>query len=206
MVDHKKIYTELRQPLLRSGVILGGLLILMITAGTFNAHMSKAREDAEQMFQGLVLDYRTALGSEQILRTDTEHFALLQAQGIVGAEPRLRWIEDVRETAALAGIVSINYELEPRAPFQAAMNTGSYQLFASHMRLKLDLRHEGDLLRFLSLLEDRRGGLFDLSACTLRKSGDENDVKLQGSNLNAECELRWYSLDSADAAPTEELQ
>lgn len=206
MVNHKKIYAELRQPLLRSGVVLGGLLILMIAASAFNAHMSKARQDAEQVFQGLVQDYRTALGSEQILRTDTERFALLQAQGIVGAEPRLRWIEDVRETADLAGIVSLNYELEPRAPFQAAMNTGNYQLFASLMRLKLDLRHEGDLLHFLNLLEDRRGGLFDLSACALRQSGDEKEVTLQGSNLNAECELRWYSLDSADATPTEELQ
>jgi hypothetical protein len=206
MVDAKKVYAELRQPLLRSGAILGVLLILMIAAGGFNAHMSKAHKAAEQTLQGLVQDYRTAVGSEQILRTETERFVSLQAQGIVGAEPRLRWIEDVRETAALTGVVAISYELEPRAPFQGTMNTGSYQLFASKMRLKLELRHEGDLLRFLDQLDDRRSGLFDLSACALQKSKDENELHLHGSNVNAECELRWYSLDSADATLTEEAQ
>lgn len=205
MASTKEIYTELRQPLLRAGAFLAGLLVLMIAAGMFNAQMSRSRQSAEQSFQGLVQDYRTALASENILRTEAVRFAKLQTQGIVGPEPRLRWVEDVRDIAARTGVVAINYELEPRKPAPMSMATGSYQLFVSQMRLKLDLRHEGDLFRFLDLLEARRSGLFELSACALTRSRDDEPISLQESNLKVDCELRWYSLDSAEAAVVEEF-
>ncbi len=199
MANAKLIYVELRPQLLRAGVVLGGLLILMIVAGVFNSQMYQARESAKQSLQGLTQDYRTAIGSEQILRTETSRFLQLQAKGIVGPEPRLRWVEDVRDIAARAGLVSISYELEPRVPAAINMNTGGYQLFTSLMRLKLELRHEGDLFRFMDMLEARGGGLFDLSACGLVRSHDDVGIRLQESNVLVNCELLWYSLDSANS-------
>lgn len=204
MPDAKTIYVELRRPLLRAGAMLGALSAAMIAAGSYNAHMSQARAAAEQNFQGLVTEYQTALESEHILRTEAERFARLHAQGFVGPEPRLRWIEDVRKTAADADLVAIRYELGPRAAAPAniaSVATGSFQLFASPMRLELELRHEGDLLTFLNLLEARRGGLFDLSACSLRQAREAADISLREGNVKVDCELRWYSLDSPDTAP-----
>lgn len=205
MASTKEIYAELRQPLLRAGAFLAGLLALMIASGMFNARMSQSRQSAEQSFQGLVQDYRTALASESILRTEAVRFAQLQTQGIVGPEPRLRWVEDVRDIAARAGVVAINYELEPRKAASLNMATGSYQLFVSLMRLKLDLRHEGDLFRFLNLLEARRSGLFELTACALIRYHEDEPINLHESNVKVDCELRWYSLDSAEAAVVEEF-
>lgn len=206
MSDAKAIYTELRQPLLRTGAVLAALLTLMAAAGGYNAHVGKQRLATEQHFQNTVQDYRAALESEQILRTEAERFVQLRAQGFVGPEPRLRWVEDVRAAAAHAGLPAIRYELEPRTAHTANVATGSFQLFASLMRLQLELRHEGDLLRFLDLLEARRGGLFELSACTLRRTRDAGEISLQEANLKADCELRWYSLDAMDTAPVEEAQ
>lgn len=206
MASAKQVYAELRQPLLRTGAYLAGLLVLMVVAGMFNSRMNQSRQAAEQSFQGLVQDHRTALQSEQILRTEATRFARLQAQGVVGPEPRLRWVEDVREVAERVGLVAIGYELEPRTPANLTMATGSYQLFVSRMRLKLELRHEGDLLHFISQLEARQSGLFELSACALNPSRDDEPVSLQASNVKVDCELRWYSLDSADSAPLEEPQ
>lgn len=200
------VYAELRQPLLRTAAALGVLLTVMVAAGSYNAHMSQARVAAEQQFQGTVQEYRTAMESEQILRTEAERFTQLRALGFVGPEPRLRWIEDVRESAARADLVTIRYELEPRAAYPTSVATGSFQLFASLMRLELELRHEGDLLTFLNLLEARRGGLFELSACSLRHTRGEADVSLREGNVQADCELRWYSLDSPDTASTETAQ
>lgn len=206
MSDTKLIYTELRQPLLRTGAVLAVLLILVAAAGSYNAHVGRQRLAAEQHFQGTVQDFRTALESEQILRTEAERFLQLRAQGFVGPEPRLRWVEDVRTAAAGAGLVAIRYELEPRMPHTANFATGSFQLFASLMRLQLELRHEGDLLAFLNLLEARRGGLFELSACTLRRAREAGEISLQAANLKADCELRWYSLDAQDSPTAEESQ
>jgi hypothetical protein len=206
MSDAKSIYAELRQPLSRAGAVLGILLVVMAAAGSYNAHMSQARLSAEQHFQGTVQEYRTALESEQILRTETERFTQLRAQGFVGPEPRLRWIENVRESAARADLLTIRYALEPRTAHSTRVTTGSFQLFASLMRLELELRHEGDLFTFLNLLEARHGGLFELSACSLRHAREESEIKLQEGNLNVTCELRWFSLDTADATPVEEAQ
>lgn len=209
MSDAKAIYIELRQPLLRAGAVLGALLIAMLAAGGYNSHTRQARAATEQQFQGTVQEYRAAMESEQILRTEAERFEQLRAQGFIGPEPRLRWIEDVRETATRAGLLAIRYELEPRSAAPANMApvaTGSFQLFASLMRLELELRHEGDLLNFLGLLEERRGGLFELTACSLRHTREAGEISLQEGNVKADCELRWYSLDAAVAAPLEETQ
>ncbi|MBU1190980.1 MAG: hypothetical protein KKE76_04625 [Gammaproteobacteria bacterium] len=206
MANAKQVYAELRQPLQRAGTLLAGLLILMVVSGLFNNQMNKSRQAAEQSFNGLVQDYRRALQSEQILLTETSRFAHLQAQGIVGPEPRLRWVQDIREVAQRVGLVAINYELEPRTPATLAIATGSYQLFVSLMRLKLELRHEGDLLRFINLLVERQGGLFELSACALSRMRDDEPTSLHASNIKVDCELRWYSLDSADSMPTGDAQ
>ncbi len=200
MSDAKTIYAELRQPLLRTGAVLGALLSVMIAAGGYNAHMSQAHQSSGQLFQGTVQEYRAALEAERILGTETERFTQLRAQGFVGPEPRLRWIEDVRETAARADLLSVRYELDPRTAHLSSVATGDFQLFTSRMRLDLALRHEGDLFTFLNLLEARHSGLFELSACSLRHAHEETEIQLQASNIKVTCELRWLSLDAADAA------
>lgn len=204
MTNLNAAYVELRVPLQRTGALLGALLLIMGAAGAYNAQTERARLAAEQAFQGTLLDYRNAIASEQILRTEAKRFAELREQGFIGAEPRLRWIEDVRETAAHADLVAIRYDLEPRLSLPTADVMGGYQLFVSVMKLHMELRHEGDLLNFLRALEARRNGLFELSACSLRRSRDATEISLQEGNLKAECELRWYSLDVPNADIVEE--
>lgn len=198
MADAKAIYAELRQPLLRSGALLLGLAILTSVAGTFSARMDRARLNVQQQLQTSVHEYRGTLDAERILRTDAERFAVLREQGFVGPEPRLRWVEDLRAAAAQSGLIAIRYELEPRRAHPDLPSGGTYQLFVSPMKLVLDLRHEGDLPRFLTRLESRAGGLFDVAACNLRRTRD-GGISLEEANVSADCALRWYSLDAPDA-------
>lgn len=206
MPSAKVIYTELRQPLLRGGALLAGLLILALAAGAFNTRMDRARQSAQQQLQASVSEYRAALTAEQILLTDADRFAALRAQGFVGPEPRLRWVEDMRAAAAQAGLVAIRYELEPRRAHPGAQAGGAYQLFVSPMKLVLDLRHEGDLQRFMQLLESRHSGLFEVVGCALRRPRDSAEVSLEDANVSADCALRWYSLDVPDAVVDGGLQ
>lgn len=205
MADAKAIYAELRQPLLRSGALLLGLAILASVAGTFSARMDRARLNVQQQLQTSVHEYRGTLDAERILRTDAERFANLREQGFVGPEPRLRWVEDLRAAAAQSGLIAIRYELEPRRAHPDLPSGGAYQLFVSPMKLLLDLRHEGDLPRFLARLESRAGGLFDVAACNLRRTRD-GGISLEEANVSADCALRWYSLDAPDAMAYGEQQ
>jgi hypothetical protein len=205
MADARTIYAELRQPLLRSGALLLGLAILASVAGTFSTRMDRARLNAQQQLQTSVHEYRGTLDAERILRTDAERFAALREQGFVGPEPRLRWVEDLRAAAAQSGLIAIRYELEPRRVHPDLPSGGAYQLFVSPMKLVLDLRHEGDLPRFLARLESRAGGLFDVAACNLRRTRD-GGISLEEANVSADCALRWYSLDAPDAMAYGEQQ
>lgn len=204
MADIKMVYAELRQPLLRSGALLAGVLTIAVAAGAFNANMERARQAAQQRLQASEQDYRATHAAEHILRTDAQHFARLRDQGFVGLEPRLRWVEDLRDAAARTGLTAIRYELEPRRPAADGTTAGTYTLYVSAMKLALELRHEGDLPRFLERLESRRSGLFDVAACSLRRPRD-GGISLEEANVTAECVLRWYSLDAADAAAYGEM-
>ncbi|HEY9150809.1 MAG TPA: hypothetical protein VIQ75_08410 [Gammaproteobacteria bacterium] len=206
MPDPKAIYAELRQPLLRTGALLLVILILVLAASVFSSRMDHARKSAQQQLQSSLYEYRAALESERILRTDAGRFAALQARHFVGPEPRLKWIENLRMAAHDAGLVAFRYELEPRHGRPDTQGDGIYQLFESSMKLVLELRHEGDLSRFLRLLEQRGDGLFEVVACGLRPTRDGGEVSLDEANVTADCALRWYSLDAPDANPDEGWQ
>lgn len=206
MPDPKAIYAELRQPLLRSGALLLAVLILALAASVFSSRMEHARKSAQQQLQSSLYEYRAALEAERILRTDAGRFAALQAAHFVGPEPRLQWIENLRMAARDAGLVAFHYELEPRHGRSGTQGDGVYQLFESSMKLVLELRHEGDLSRFLQYLEQRGDGLFEVVACGLRQTRDADEVSLDEANVTVDCALRWYSLDAPGVSVGEDWQ
>lgn len=198
MPGYKVIVSELRKPLIHTAAILSSLVILLLTGSLYSDKINGQRLTAQQQLEQTERDYRNAVMSEEILRNEAVRFAALRAGGFFGPEPRLRWIQDVRETATAAKIVTIRYTLEPRQTPPPLAPTGNYLLYASTMKLELTLRHEGDLLAFLNLLEERRSGLFEVTECELDPADDKEGINLHGANVNANCELQWYTLDKPD--------
>lgn len=204
MLSFKAIYRELREPILRTAAIFAVAALLIGAASYFNQFMRKSYNATEQALRDTVFEYRTAIDAERILMTQTSRFEALRAEGFIGPEPRLRWIEDVREIAQRTGLVSIKYQLGARDVTPTSLPTATYQLFASPMKLDLQLRHEGDLLTFLNLLEGRRGGLFELASCNLSRES-VTALSLTEANIRATCRLLWYSLDTPQAAMEEDV-
>ena len=199
MLSFKVIYRELREPILRAAYTFAAVVLLTGAATYFNHYMRSAYDNTEQALRDTVFEFRNAIDAERILMTQTSRFEALRAEGFIGPEPRLRWIEDVREIAQRTGLVSIKYQLGARAVTPTSLPTATYQLYASPMKLDLQLRHEGDLLTFLNLLEGRRGGLFELASCSLSRESDAA-LSLTEANVMATCRLLWYSLDTPQAA------
>ena len=198
MLSFKVIYRELREQILRTSAIFTVVALLVGAATYFKYYMHKSYDDTEQSLNDTVFEYRNAIESERILKTQTSRFEALRAEGFIGPEPRLRWIEDVREIAQRTDLVSIKYQLGARDVTTTALPSATYQLFASPMKLELQLRHEGDLLTFLNLLEGRRGGLFELASCSLSRES-HTALSLTDANVTAVCHLLWYSLDTPQA-------
>ncbi|HEY9198325.1 MAG TPA: hypothetical protein VIR60_03090, partial [Gammaproteobacteria bacterium] len=81
MSEARTVYNELREPLLRTGALIAALGLIVFFAGWFNTQADFTRQSTTQTFEEAVQEYRTAVESERILRTEAERFAALRAQG-----------------------------------------------------------------------------------------------------------------------------
>ncbi|VAW82839.1 hypothetical protein MNBD_GAMMA13-1148, partial [hydrothermal vent metagenome] len=140
--------------------------------------------------------YHLALKANDILKTSQQRYRHLQQRGFVGDEPRLLWIESLRATGREHHLYNLQYSLQQQQAVQlhGQENIEYYQLYASTMKLELNLAHEIDLLRYLDDLERRRPAVYQLRSCSLKPLFADNGIDLDKANISASCDLLWYTL------------
>jgi hypothetical protein len=62
------------------------------------------------------------------------------------------------------------------------------------MKLRLDLLHEGDLLRFFQALHAQKVGRFTVNSCSLSRLPVASAVPVNQPTLKAECEVAWITI------------
>ena len=144
--------------------------------------------------------YRTIDTQRRLVETWLPAFRALQAAGVIGEEPRLAWIETLREVAARVGLPSLRYRIEPRTAYEAAapeaggvLDGGVHRPFSTVVRLEAGLLHEGDLERLLRELAARNAGLYRIERCEVRRAGPVFVMRPDAVNLAAKCDLRWIT-------------
>ena len=127
-------------------------------------------------------------------------FRGMQADGIIGEERRLAWIERLREAAARVRLPSLRYRIERRTVYDTGLDpgTGAYRAFSTVVRLEAGLLHEGDLERLFGELAIPGAGLHRVERCEIRRAGPEFVIGPDAINLFAECDLRWITLARAE--------
>lgn len=150
--------------------------------------------------------YRLAVEAGGILRTSHQRYRQLQQRGFVGDEPRLLWVESLRTTGREHHLYNLQYSLRQRQAVQLSglESTEHYQLYASTMQLQLDLAHEIDLLRYFADLDRRRPAVYQLRSCTLKPLLTEKGIALDKANVNAICDLVWYTAKELASIEPEE--
>ena len=145
--------------------------------------------------------YRTIDEQRRLIETWLPEFRALQAAGVIGEEPRLEWIETLREIAARLRLPSLRYRIEPRTAYEAgpALDTGAYRPFSTVVHLETGLLHEGDLERLLRELAARSAGLHRIERCDVGRAGPDFVLRPDAVNLSAECDLRWITLARTEA-------
>jgi hypothetical protein len=118
------------------------------------------------------------------------------AQGFVGEENRLAWIEAVHLANQDARLYGLTYTLSPRAAAPASQADG-LPLKQTRMTLKMPLLVETDLPHFLDALRARAPGLFRVSQCRLSRTTDIPPQPVNRPELDAECELLWFTVAAA---------
>jgi len=140
-------------------------------------------------------EYRDAVEAGGILHTSQQRYHDLEQRGFIGEEPRLLWIESLRNSGQLQRLYSLKYNLQQQQAIKldGGPVTSHYQLYASPMELHLDLTHEGRLVTFFDTLRAERPAVYQLQACTLISRFSENQVAFDKANVSADCDLVWYT-------------
>ena len=171
---------------------------LMSAAGVFWSH--KQDTEARAALQAQQTALNAAHARQQQGRTEARLIAqhidayhALIAQGFVGEENRLAWIEAVQLANRDAQLYGLTYTLSPRAAAPATLASG-LPLKQTRMVLKMPLLVETDLPRFLDALRARAPGIFRVDRCHLSRITDTPPQPVNRPELDAECELLWFTV------------
>ena len=203
---------EVDSQVLKRPLIVLALVVLVGTAlvwtsvyykGKRVAALQKARAELG-MAQD---DYRLAVEADGILQTSHQRYSQLQQRGFVGDEPRLLWVELLRNTGGKHHLYNLQYSLHQRraAQLEGLESTEHYQLYASTMQLQLELAHEVDLLRYLADLDRQHPAVYQVRGCKLKPLFEGEGVAFDKANVAASCDLLWFTVkDLASVEAVEE--
>lgn len=135
----------------------------------------------------------------RLIEQHLDAYRALAARGFVGAENRLAWIEAVQLANRDAGLYGLTYTLSPRTAAPAELAAG-LPLMQTRMTLKLPLLVETDLPRFIDAVRVRAPGIVRVERCELRHLIDPLPPSPDRPELDAECELLWFTVATGEAA------
>lgn len=179
--------------------LLAALLMLAIGLGTvlFSLDRIKAAKVGQAAAQSERNDFdgklRQVRREENEIREKSALFNELQTRGVIGEEQRLEWVEllmDIRDKRRLIGL---EYEIAPQHPLDAKPS-GRFALFASPMKLQLQLLHEEDLTRLLDDLRQRAKALIQVKRCAISRLPRNDAENGTQALLQAECQIDWITL------------
>jgi len=200
-------FADIEWPVLRGALIGVGIAcaVSAATVGTTYYYVSGLAAENNQYQAALnqIRDrYVAAIQERQLIERYWPHYRQLQANGFVGDENRLDWIDLLHTLATRHRVLGLSYEVQPRALAapNPAVNTGDFQLQDSEMTVRLDLLHEGNLLALLQDLSTQNAGIFNLKSCTIDRTQPQITISSSSSNISAQCKLIWHTIQPPAAA------
>lgn len=182
------------------------LVVMTLIGGGSVWSVQQLKKSSEKSLRDVSAERRDIQGKlarareeQQELRDKIGRYQELKAQGLIGPEQRLDWIEIIARLKAARGIFKLDYDFAPQRPVDAAMlpggaAAGGFEIMSSQMRLQLQLLHEGELLNFLSELRDAVPALVQVRSCTIERLAPGNTDRGKNAQLTAECILEWITL------------
>jgi len=134
---------------------------------------------------------------ERELKERAQLFRSMQDAGILGEEKRLEWTELLEKIQRELRIPGISYEFGLQKPLEVA-DGNAPTFYASPQRLQLRLLHEGDLLNFLTRLQNEARAQVLVRNCKLTPLASPPTERSGQALLAAECELQWVSVRQAN--------
>jgi len=143
--------------------------------------------------------YKNMVNDIDLLELYTAKYNAYKSSGLVGGERRLSWIESLKSANAVIKLPKLTYSLLPQNGFERPglkVNKNT-KVTSSPMELSMSLLHEEDLFALIEGLSLSISNLFTIDSCKITLQGIiGSQLDTKGSNLNADCVLRWISVDN----------
>ncbi|HCV13279.1 MAG TPA: hypothetical protein DGC76_06210 [Candidatus Accumulibacter sp.] len=182
---------------------LATLFMLAVGAATLYA-ANRFRDAAEQARTAALAQRGDVDGKLRRVREEESEikqksllFNRLLERGMIGEEPRLEWIELLKDIRDRHRLIDLRYELSPQRPLDSG-EVGDFAFYLSPMSLQLKLLHEEDLTRFLADLRQQAKALIRINRCHVERLPAGSDERAGGrANLLAECDIDWLTAREA---------
>lgn len=195
---------DLRWSLLRGAlftlVITVAVSVVLVLISTNYAAQKKAGYLQQHARLGEVgALFRSAQNDRTLYSRYVSVYENLENRGVIGDEPRLRWVEALERINQVLELPVLRYEIQPQrllAMQGNRRNEGAVRIYRSSMSLDVRLFHEGDLLGLLHELRRRTSGRFAVRDCEIKSLATRRAYVLDARqpNLAALCNLDWYTL------------
>jgi hypothetical protein len=164
--------------------------------------MHREYQMQKSRFQSISNQYLAVDQEEKLIRDYYPKFVELYNRGIIGQERRLTWIETLNNAEDQIKLPSITYDIASQNKYvpDYSLNIGNFQIYSSPMKLNMNLLHEGDLKKLLDALSTNAPGIYNVSNCKLRPSGQIILDDAKKGNVTAECELKWFNIKKSDGS------
>jgi hypothetical protein len=164
--------------------------------------MHREYQMQKSRFQSISNQYLAVDQEEKLIRDYYPKFVELYNKGIIGQERRLTWIETLNNAEDRIKLPSITYDIASQNKYvpDYSLNIGNFQIYSSPMKLNMNLLHEGDLKKLLDALSTNAPGIYNVSNCKLRPSGQIILDDAKKGNVTAECELKWFNIKKSDGS------
>jgi len=160
-------------PLALAIVLVGiGVAAVVVTNQYFDQTRVQYKVAADDR-QAIQNKLSRATEEEREIREKLVDYRKLLAQGVIGDERRLDWVETIGQIKNDYKLAEIKYQIEPQRPLELPGITPSTEVEfrASALKVDMQLLHEGDLFVFLDALRSKLKAHVLVRSCSIERLG-----------------------------------
>lgn len=186
---------HLRQGLLSATLVLIACAVVWGATTAYRTSATTTLASEQQTLDGLEAERGELTERREARRKFASIYQQLSADGVVGDEQRLAWVQATREASRELHLPYLRYTTSAQQAYEAPWLVPGVAapVRVTVMDLQLGLVHELELLRLLAQLEQAPGRPM-VRSCSLERLGMDKAPEPNAANLTASCQLALYSI------------
>jgi hypothetical protein len=170
-----------------AGIVYSGGEGLRVAQAHFAVAQNERRQSTERLAR--------IAEEEREVNQKIDVYKQLKSLNILGEERRLEWADTINRIRVQRELLDVRYRVErQKLVTSVAGKPASVDIFASTMRVELQLLHEEDLLRFLADLRASGNAYYSVKKCVITRTGQAIGGATMTPRLSAQCEIELITI------------